>query len=87
MLLVTARDVNRLGRSLGISDGEVRRRYMENKYTLRIRADRSCIFLDTDRSRDRCLVYDARPDQCRRFPFGPDCPYLKSILKIWSPCR
>jgi len=24
----------------------------------------------------RCTIHEARPDQCRRFPYGLPCPYL-----------
>jgi hypothetical protein len=32
-LFVTAEDINRLARHFGISDGEARRRYLENRNT------------------------------------------------------
>lgn len=77
MLLLTATDINRLARHLGLSDGEVRRRYLENKYTFRVKADGSCIFQAADRMTKRCTIHAARPDQCRRFPYGKPCPYLE----------
>jgi hypothetical protein len=77
MLLLTAADINRLARHFGISDGEVRRLYLENKYTFRVNEDGSCIFLARDRMSRRCTVHEARPDQCRRFPYGKPCPYLE----------
>ena len=59
-----------------MTDGEVRRLYMENRYTLRVNADDSCIFLKKDQKSGHCSVYQARPDQCRSFPHGKSCPYL-----------
>lgn len=77
MLLLTATDINRLARHFQISDGEVRTRYLENKYTFKVREDGSCIFQATDRMVKRCTIHEARPDQCRRFPYGKPCPYLE----------
>ena len=77
MLLLTAIDINRLARLFKISDGEVRKRYLENRYTFKVREDGSCIFQATDRMVKRCTVHEARPDQCRRFPYGKPCPYLE----------
>lgn len=76
-LFVNAADINRLARHFGIADGVVRRRYMENKYTFRVREDGSCIFQARDRMIRRCTVHPARPEQCRRFPYGQPCPYLE----------
>ncbi len=77
VLFVTAEDVNRLARHFHITDGEVRKRYLENKYTFKVREDGSCLFQSTDRMTRRCTVHLARPSQCRRFPYGESCPYLE----------
>jgi hypothetical protein len=76
VLLITAADINRLARHFGVSDGEIRRRYMENRYTFRVKNDGSCIFQDPGRMVKRCTVHEARPEQCRTFPYGRSCPYL-----------
>ena len=76
VLLIDAADINRLARLFSISDGEVRRRFMENRYTFKVKEDGSCIFQATDRMIKRCTVHEARPTQCRRFPYGNPCPYL-----------
>jgi len=76
-LLLHAADINRLARHFGISDGEVRQRFLEHKNTFKVKADGSCIFQATDRMVRRCTVHEARPDQCRRFPYGESCPYLE----------
>ena len=77
MLLLTATDINRLARYFRISDGEVRKRYLENKDTFKVRGDGSCIFQATNRMVKRCTIHEARPEQCRRFPYGKPCPYLQ----------
>ena len=76
-LLLTGTDINRMARHLGISDGEVRRRYLENKNTFKVKEDGSCILQATDRMTKRSTIHEARPDQCRRFPYGQPCPYLQ----------
>ncbi|MDW7771986.1 MAG: YkgJ family cysteine cluster protein [Desulfobulbaceae bacterium] len=77
VLLITATDINRLARYFNVSDGEIRKQYMENKYTLQIKEDGSCIFVISERLVKRCSIHQARPDQCRRFPYGKPCPYLE----------
>jgi uncharacterized protein len=76
-LFITATDINRLARHFGISDGEVRRRYIEKRNTFKVRADGSCIFLADGKLSKRCSVHLARPDQCRDFPYDQPCPYLQ----------
>jgi len=78
VLLITADDINRLGRFFGITDAEIRRKYMQNRYSLWVREDNSCIFFVQGKTIERCTVYEARPDQCRRFPPGKPCPYLEA---------
>lgn len=77
VLLIDAEDINRLARHFGVSDGEIRRRFMENRYTLKVKEDGSCIFQAEDRMMKRCTVHAARPGQCRRFPYDRPCPYLE----------
>ena len=77
ILLLTATDINRLARHLGLSDGEVRRRYIEHRNTFKVREDGSCVFLANGRLSKRCSVHEARPQQCRDFPFDDPCPYLQ----------
>lgn len=76
-LYLTAIDINRLARHFQISDGEVRRRFLEGKNTFRVKNDGSCIFLQDDRLSKRCSIHQARPQQCRDFPYGRSCPYLE----------
>ena len=77
-LYIMAEDINRIARHLQITDGEVRKRYLENRYTFKIRKDGSCIFLVNGRICKRCSIHEARPKQCRDFPYDKPCPYLES---------
>ena len=77
MLLIDSADINRLARHFDITDGQFRKRYMENKYTFRVRGDASCVFQARDKMVKRCTVHEARPQQCRSFPYGKPCPYLE----------
>ena len=76
-LYIDATDINRIARHFKISDGEVRKRYIEGKNTFRIKKDGSCIFLSDEKLRARCSIHLARPHQCREFPYGDPCPYLE----------
>jgi len=76
ILLLTATDINRLARHLQLSDGEVRKRYIENRNTFKVKEDGSCVFLSNGKLSKRCSVHEARPQQCRDFPFDDPCPYL-----------
>jgi Fe-S-cluster containining protein len=42
-----------------------------------VRDDGSCIFLSDRKIRARCTIHQARPRQCREFPYGEPCPYLE----------
>jgi len=86
-LLLGADDINRMARHLGISDGEVRHQYLENKNTFKTREDGSCILLANDRLCKRCTIHEARPRQCREFPYDNPCPYLENpgLLAILQP--
>jgi len=75
-LYVMAEDISRIARHFGMSDGEVRKRYMKNRKTFKTRDDGSCIFLSRDRFCRRCTIHKARPKQCRDFPYDRPCPYL-----------
>lgn len=78
-LFVTAEDINRIARLLNITDGEVRKKYIEGKNTFHIRSDGACVFLIDGKLDKRCSIHEARPRQCREFPYGEPCPYLESV--------
>ena len=87
ILFVTATDINRIGRHFGISDGEVRRKYIEGRNTFKVKADGSCIFLLDGKLNKRCAIHMASPQQCQDFPYDEPCPYLhsKDLLEVISP--
>jgi uncharacterized protein len=75
-LFITNLDINRIARHLHISDGEVRKRYIEKRNTFKVREDGSCIFLANGKLSKRCTIHMARPAQCSAFPYDALCPYL-----------
>jgi len=86
-LYIMASDINRIARYFGISDGEVRKRYMADRSTFKTRQDGSCVFLHNDRLCRRCSIHVARPTQCREFPYDKPCPYLEDqeLLALIQP--
>jgi len=76
-LFIDNDDINRLALHFAISDGEVRKRFMENRYTFRVKDDGSCIFQASNRMIKRCTIHAVRPKQCRSFPYNNPCPYLE----------
>lgn len=76
--MLDAADINRIARHFSITDGDVRKRYIEGRNTFKVREDGSCIFLSNKRMRGRCTIHLARPLQCRQFPYDDPCPYLES---------
>ena len=76
-LFLDSDDINRIARHYKITDGEVRKRYIQQKNTFQTRPDGSCIFLSNERMRARCTIHQARPRQCREFPYDSSCPYLE----------
>ena len=76
-LLIDSDDINRLARHFNITDGEVRKRFMENRYTFKVKEDGSCVFQSPDKMIKRCTIHTVRPKQCRRFPYNNPCPYLE----------
>jgi hypothetical protein len=67
---LTDEEIRRLAQHLGISAAAFRRRHTfidELGWTQLLFADECCPFLD--RASNGCTVYEARPVQCRTFPF------------------
>lgn len=66
---VSEREISRLAARFGVALDDFGRRYLRRvgeRYALLESArDGACVFLE----RDRCGVYEDRPDQCRSFPF------------------
>ena len=86
-LYIMASDINRIARHFGLTDGEVRKRFMASRSTFKTRSDGSCIFLSNDRLCRRCSIHAARPAQCRDFPYDQSCPYLENedLLAVIQP--
>jgi hypothetical protein len=64
---VAREEVGSLASFLGLSESELKRRYLysfRGGYSVREHADGRCFFFD-----GTCAVYEARPAQCRSYPF------------------
>ncbi len=64
-------DLDRLERALGLSRAELLRKHVErlDEVTLVLKwSETACSFLGPD----GCTLYEARPAQCRSFPFWPE---------------
>jgi len=73
--LLTEADIERLARARGLSADAFIQRYTRlasNRAQLSLvdQADGACVFLEGD----QCSVYEARPAQCRVFPFPSTTP-------------
>ena len=88
-VLLTDADIARLAVASGIPEAEFIERYTilaSNRRQLSLidQADGSCILLKDG----RCSLYDARPAQCRDFPFGwrvaTGCPALDAAISSQS---
>jgi uncharacterized protein len=87
-IAVSDHDIARLARHLGVSVSDARRRYTyryrardTDERILRHQRDHIyasvCRFFDTtDR---RCTIYEARPNVCRRYPYGKVCGYYEFL--------
>lgn len=68
-------DVVRLAAAFGLTGGKFVLEHTETDedgdISLRLAPDGSCIFLNEG----RCTVYEARPFQCRAYPFLPTTDY------------
>lgn len=86
-LLIDGDDINRIARAIGISDGAVRKRFLEGKNTFKVREDGSCIFLLGGKMCKRCSIHSFRPKQCVDFPYDKPCPYLENseLLDLIQP--
>jgi hypothetical protein len=74
VVLLSQNDLDQLAAHLDLSEREVRERYCRpvdmgavTQLSLREQANFDCVFWDEG----GCSVYEARPLQCRSFPFWP----------------
>jgi Fe-S-cluster containining protein len=80
LIPVTERDVQRLARHFGISDGAAEERFtriVAGDIGMRHKKDHvyasTCIMFD--REKRCCTVYESRPQVCREYPVGRRCGY------------
>jgi uncharacterized protein len=70
---VTGEEAQRIARHLGVSDGELRQKYLKRvgwrMSIIEEDSSKDCIFLHTHNGVRRCAIYDVRPTQCRTWPF------------------
>lgn len=87
-IAVSDYDIARLARHFGLSKAEAKRRFTYHYQTkeadeqiLRHQRDTVyktiCRFFDTDER--RCTVYEARPNVCRKYPYGNRCGYYEFL--------
>ena len=79
-------DIQRLARHFGLTEAEAQERFTyrdrrTDEQVLRHHQDHIyksvCRFFDRDER--RCTVYDARPNVCRRYPYGKVCGYYNFL--------
>lgn len=82
---VTVEEMGAMAKVLGISIDEFKRKYIrqrDNRYSLVEMKHRNydCVFLRDN----KCLVYQARPNQCRTFPWWKENLHCKESWEIAS---
>lgn len=86
---ITKNECIKLAEHLGISLEELGQTYLLKvgyKYSLREKQlspeNYACVFFDLEKK--QCSVYEARPNQCRTFPFWEY--FLKNIEEVKKEC-
>ena len=92
---INSQEIQALAFHLKISSEDLKKRYLnkiEYKYSIKeiqlASNNYACCFFDLDKK--QCSVYDARPNQCRTFPFWDyfkkneeevykECPAIRSL--------
>ena len=88
-IFVTPAEIRALSEYLGIEESAFRQTFLEKKgyrFSLRERivgVSHDCIFFD--REAGGCSVYEARPKQCRTFPFWDYYKSRVGELKLECP--
>ncbi len=87
-IAVSDHDIERLARHAGIPVREARKRYTYRYRTTKVderilRHHRDTIYKSVCRFFDReartCTVYEARPNVCRKYPYGNTCGYYQFL--------
>ena len=85
---ISDRELQEICRFLGTNPIDVLRKYVvqvNNRLSLRERyvdSSYDCIFFD--RAKNRCAIYEVRPEQCRSFPFWTG--YADRLQEIMAEC-
>jgi uncharacterized protein len=89
-IAVSDYDISRLAKHFGISDNAARKR-LTYRYQAEdideqiLRHQKDSVYKTIchlfDREKRRCTVYEARPNVCRKYPYGNSCGYY-SFLKF-----
>jgi Fe-S-cluster containining protein len=86
---VTAAEKERIASHLGITVGELSKRYLERvagRSTIKELENFDCVFLDAEKR--TCRIYEVRPAQCRQYPFWPSMLDEKEIWDYYaSHCK
>lgn len=88
LIEVSEFDIARLAKHLGLSKSQTKKRYTyryktrdTDQQSLRHHKDDQygsiCRFFD--REKRQCTVYDARPNVCRKYPYGNSCGYYSFL--------
>lgn len=79
--IVTKNDTNRIAKFLNISPQQVKRQYLiEDINGEFVFATVPCVFLESD---NKCKIYEARPEACRRYPHTDENEYIyRTTLNI-----
>lgn len=86
---ITIQEINFLSKHLGLTIEEVRTKYLDKKgYKYSIKEVKlsednyACVFFNLEKK--QCSIYEARPVQCRTFPFWD---YFKENTKeVYKEC-
>src|ERR1044071_954446 len=89
-IAVSEFDIERLARHFGLTAAEAKEGCTnrlrsgeggEEEQILRHHQDRICksVCRFFDRDERRCTVYEARPNVCRRYPYGKTCGYYNFL--------
>ena len=89
-IAVTDNDIRRLAQHFGISERAARKR-LTYRYTYQaegideqiLRHHKDSVYKSVcrlfDRETRRCTVYEARPNVCRKYPYGNTCGYYNFL--------